>query len=72
MGSRKKDVDDLVRAARNNGCDVHDPGKGKRYRIMCACGQHMTYVSKTPSGMYYVNRKRNELRGWTCWRQDRE
>ena len=73
MGTRAQEIRDLVHKAEKNGCRVQDPGKGKRYKVMCGCEvQHMTYISKTPSGMTYVNRKLNDMRGWECWRQDLE
>jgi hypothetical protein len=73
MGSRKKDIDDLIAKAERNNCRVDDPGEGKKYKVRCGCAvRHMTYISKTPSGMTYVNRKLQAMRRWECWQQSRE
>jgi hypothetical protein len=69
---RSKELKKLLEKCEKQDCRVLDPGEGKPYKVLCACGDHLEWVHKTPSGSRYVANKLSVFRGWSCWDREAE
>jgi hypothetical protein len=60
----------LLKEAESRGWYV---GKKKKYfKIMCPCGDHLTWVHLSPSNPNYLKDRLSYLEGRTCWEREND